>query len=872
MPAEMISREEHENQINRYSKERDVYVLYARVLQAVLENACKSSVPQALVQSRAKTVSSFAEKCVRKFGVKYIDPAKQFTDLCGARVIVQTLEQVQAVKNFIEANFEILEKEDKGLLLQQDEFGYRDMHYIVRLKEGREIGFDSADKETIGTRSAEIQVRTWVQHAWADTLHDRIYKTQIKLSPEINRTGALLAAIMEDGDRTFSRLAQEIDGIVANYSEHAKKNVVQNEVAIQKLLLNNEPKNENKPPIALQVSRLLMASGEYHQVKNLLDQKPFLEATGMLGCEIRLYLGNALCKANRKTPKSAEFDKGIQWLYSVVICCECSEACEVPNLRKLKNIEARAHAYLGWAFAQQKNGERKARYHYQTALELEPDNPYYLADVLDYEIFISRNQKSAGIMRATILEAIQTCREHTLGNTEMPYACFTAGRLSLLLWSCANPEKPNKALNLGYEALGWYARGIQHYLSGEYVVPPYVLEDEIEWMEKVHTAELLPEQYSWSLELLEIAKAVVRLRSKTEGQESLTSWKKIDISKKPVLVIAGGAASMTGEMVKKIKPFILPVLEKFKGTVISGGTAIGVPGCVGDIADELGKAGKKGFNLLAYVPKLFPEDGRRHDAYEVKKFQEFFNPAHILQGWKDVLAAGIDPKKVLLLGFGGGLLSAAEYQIGVALGAEVGVVAGTGGTADAMAADPLWQKRPNFYRLPADWSTIRAIAIKAEVSFDEDTLTVMAEKFHENFVAGSANRLPSNMRPWDQLHPTYRKANFEQAGYSAEILAAAGFALEKVDNPVVFKFTDSDLDKIEQMAEMEHGRWNAERLRDGWRFGKPKDENLKIHPCIVPWSELPEDVKPSDRNAIRMFPAILAKAGYEIRRLTSTSL
>ena len=866
MPAEMIPKDVHKNQIAAYKDKQPKYAAYAKALERVLRDACKSSAPQALVQSRPKAISSFAEKCVRKYD-KYKDPVNDFTDLCGARVIVQTLEQVQAVKNFIEANFEILEKEDKGLLLQHDEFGYRDMHYIVRLKDGREIGFTAKEKNKIKTRRAEIQVRTWVQHAWADTLHDRMYKAQLKLSPEINRTGALLAAIMEDGDRTFSRLAQEIDGMVANYSEHAKSDVVQNEIETQKLLLQNEPKDENKPPIALRVTRLLMASGKYDQVKDLLDKKLFLETTGMLGCEIRLYFGNALCRANRETPEGSEFKRGIQCLSSVVWCRECHEVCEVPNLRKLRNIEARAHAYLGWAFAQQRKGKLKAEYHYQAALELEPENPYYLADVLDYEIFISRNQKAAGIMRAAIREAIKTCREHTLRDTEMPYACFTAGRLSLLLWSCASSEKLNEAMNSSYEALGWYARGIQHYLSGEHVVPPHILDDEIEWMEKVNEAKILPEQYSWSLTLLEIAQAVAHLRSKTEDHGSLRSWKMMDISKTPVLVIAGGAASMTGEMVKKIKPFILPVLEKFKGTVISGGTAIGVPGCVGDIAAELAAVEKKGFQLLAYVPTLFPEDGRRHDAYEVTKFENFFSPIHILQGWKDVLAAGIDPKKVLLLGFGGGPLSAAEYRIGIALGAQVGVVVGTGGTADAMAADPLWEKPTNLLRLPADWSSVRAFAIKAEVSFGEEVLTTMAMEFHENYVAGSANRLPSNMRPWNKLDKTYQTANLEQAKYSVEILEAAGFGVREAKNPVIFKFEESDIDKIEQMAEMEHGRWNIERLRDEWRYSPKKDEALKRHNCIVPWGELPEDIKHYDRDAVRLFPTVLAKAGFEIFRV-----
>jgi RyR domain len=121
------------------------------------------------------------------------------------------------------------------------------------------------------------------------------------------------------------------------------------------------------------------------------------------------------------------------------------------------------------------------------------------------------------------------------------------------------------------------------------------------------------------------------------------------------------------------------------------------------------------------------------------------------------------------------------------------------------------------------------------------------------------------MRPWDKLDDTFRKANLEQAHYSVEILEAAGFGAKKVDGaPVLFKgFTDSE---VKQMAELEHGCWNIERLRDGWRYGKQRDESRKIHDCMVSWSDLPENVTPYDRTTVRAFPEILAKAGLEVRR------
>ena len=67
------------------------------------------------------------------------------------------------------------------------------------------------------------------------------------------------------------------------------------------------------------------------------------------------------------------------------------------------------------------------------------------------------------------------------------------------------------------------------------------------------------------------------------------------------------------------------------------------------------------------------------------------------------------------------------------------------------------------------------------------------------------------------------------------------------------------------MAEMEHGRWIIERLSDGWRYG-PRDDARKLHNCLVSWAELSEDIKKHDRNAVRSFPSILAKAGLEVYR------
>ena len=69
------------------------------------------------------------------------------------------------------------------------------------------------------------------------------------------------------------------------------------------------------------------------------------------------------------------------------------------------------------------------------------------------------------------------------------------------------------------------------------------------------------------------------------------------------------------------------------------------------------------------------------------------------------------------------------------------------------------------------------------------------------------------------------------------------------------------------MAEMEHGRYNAERLLDGWRWGTEKNMEKKINPYLVPWAELPDSVKEWDRDSVRKIPQFLADIGFEVYRV-----
>lgn len=839
MASETITPKEHKRQIALYAKERSRYVTYATALRRVLQDACSVSIPEAFAQSRAKTISSFAEKVVRKYH-KYKDPVHELTDLCGARVIVQTLEQVQAVREFVEANFDIGEADEKGLALGDDRFGYRDMHYIVRLnpKNASAIGFTREEIKAIGTRRAEIQVRTWLQHAWADTLHDRIYKNPLKLSTEMKRTGNLLAALMEEGDRNYNAMAHEIDGMLANYTSFATRDDVRKEIEVQQLILSHEPVPAKRPALSLQLGRLLAACGDFETVAKVLA--PHEKVSGANRCELLQDFGLALCKVHRNRPNSREYGRGRGLLEAAEALCRETGCPSVPHLRKREGLHARALSRLAWALEPLRSEWSAARRYHQQAHEHEPHNPYYLADMLGFEIYSGHAKAQPSGMRTALREAVQTCRSHAEAGIERPRAWFTAGRLGLLL------GKP-------LEALGDYARGIRHCLAGTHCAPPDALACERDWVERLHVGEEAPAEYRWVLDLLALAE---RTGADTDVPGALP----------PIAIIfSGGAESLDRKTMEAIRPLIDDVLTPFAGIVISGGTTSGVPGCVGKTAANLRRT-KKQFELNGYIPNKLPHDAVKDKYYDrlVPCGEAGFSPDQILKSWKDLVEKDIAPKDVVCIGFGGGPISAVEYRVALALGARVVPACRSGGTADALIEDMLWAGVPNLMPLPLDRASFHALLRSGDDELDPNTVERMAQAFHARYVEESAHRLPGNMRPWETLGCTYQKSNSEQAKYAKLILEACGFIVRPKAQPKIrVTFTRKE---IERMAEMEHGRWNVERIRDGWRYGRPRDDNRKLHDCLVSWKELSEDIKHYDRIAVRQFPEVLARAGLEVGR------
>ena len=121
------------------------------------------------------------------------------------------------------------------------------------------------------------------------------------------------------------------------------------------------------------------------------------------------------------------------------------------------------------------------------------------------------------------------------------------------------------------------------------------------------------------------------------------------------------------------------------------------------------------------------------------------------------------------------------------------------------------------------------------------------------------------LQPWETLLEGLKRSSYAQAEDIDRKMRLVGYeVVEAVDARATFEFESPE---IEILAEQEHGRWNAERLKSGWVLAKERNVVELRSPYLVGWDELPEEVREWDRDAVRSIPALLASAGLGLKRM-----
>ena len=78
------------------------------------------------------------------------------------------------------------------------------------------------------------------------------------------------------------------------------------------------------------------------------------------------------------------------------------------------------------------------------------------------------------------------------------------------------------------------------------------------------------------------------------------------------------------------------------------------------------------------------------------------------------------------------------------------------------------------------------------------------------------------------------------------------------------KLPESLAPLTERIAENIHEVWAKSRMDEGWTYGNERNDRKKTHPCLIPYSELPEIEKEYDRNTALSALKMVVKLGYRI--------
>ena len=194
--------------LKEYDDSQSLYVEFVSSMAALMGRLVAEHGFKVLsVTPRVKDRPSLRDKLLKR--ERIYSTLDDVTDIAGLRIITYSANDVDSISSVIKKEFYIdqVNSVDKRALLDPDRFGYLSVHYIVRLKSPRS---KLPEYERFTHLKMEIQIRSILQHAWAEIEHDLGYKSKQAVPSEIQRRLSRLAGLLEMADDEFDRVREDL--------------------------------------------------------------------------------------------------------------------------------------------------------------------------------------------------------------------------------------------------------------------------------------------------------------------------------------------------------------------------------------------------------------------------------------------------------------------------------------------------------------------------------------------------------------------------------------------------------------------------------------------------------------------------------------
>src|SRR5713101_1223118 len=202
--------------LKRFEQEKATYEFAAQQAAALIKEILVNSPALIhLISARCKQTSSLWLKLCEK---RYGQPAQQVTDIVAARVITYYKDDVPIILKALTDALEVHPHKsvNKREELEAVEFGYTSVHLIARTKGSwstSPLYFALKDKWF------EIQVRSILEHSWAEIEHEVVYKSGIVYPALVKRRFARIAGAIEMLEDEFLALREHQQQLIELYKD-----------------------------------------------------------------------------------------------------------------------------------------------------------------------------------------------------------------------------------------------------------------------------------------------------------------------------------------------------------------------------------------------------------------------------------------------------------------------------------------------------------------------------------------------------------------------------------------------------------------------------------------------------------------------------
>lgn len=205
----MNQNSHHEMILDEYRAKRPLFErMQSLILKKIRSSLDENHVLIAALEFRIKTEESLCGKLERK-GYKY-HSLGDITDILGVRIITFYSNEVDLISAHVEQllNIDWENSVDKRKALESDRFGYMSLHYICRIPESI---YKDPNIPELNQIRFELQIRSLLQHAWANLYHEMGYKNDVEIPIAYLRDMNRLAGMLELADEQFTHIRKEIN-------------------------------------------------------------------------------------------------------------------------------------------------------------------------------------------------------------------------------------------------------------------------------------------------------------------------------------------------------------------------------------------------------------------------------------------------------------------------------------------------------------------------------------------------------------------------------------------------------------------------------------------------------------------------------------